>query len=254
MKAKGEKIACLTAYDYPTARAIDNGGIDLILIGDTAAMVVAGHKSTLPITMDQMLFLTASVARAEPRALVVADMPFGSYEEGPELAIANASRFLKEAGAEAVKIEGGVRAAELARALVNASIPVMGHVGMTPQSTHLYGGYRVQGKRTDDAKAIMDDAGALEDAGCFSIVLEAVPHELAKEITATLEIPTIGIGAGPDCDGQILVLHDIIGLFEWFKPTFVRRYAEVGDAIRSASSRFSEDVKSGDYPTLDESY
>jgi 3-methyl-2-oxobutanoate hydroxymethyltransferase len=254
MKKKGEKIACLTAYEWITAGLLDQSGIDLILVGDSGSMVFAGHPNTLPITMDQMVYHTQAVSRGIKRALCVADMPFLSYQINPELAIQNAGRFLKEGGAEAVKLEGGEPVAETVRRLVDVGIPVMGHLGLTPQSIQKFGGYRVRGKGQSEADELKKDARILEASGVFAIVLEKIPAELAKEITESISIPTIGIGAGPHCDGQVLVTSDMLGLFEAFRPKFVRVYAELASTIRDAVKQYSHDVKSGSYPSKEESY
>src|SRR5450631_457257 len=223
-KLRGERITALTAYDYPTARLLDEAGIDIVLVGDSLGMVVLGYESTLPVTLDEMLHHTRAVRRGTRRALVVADMPYGTYHADTAEALRNAVRFVKEAGAEAVKIEGGERRLELIARLTEAEIPVMGHVGLTPQSVNALGGYRVQGKTPDAAEQLLRDARAVEAAGAFAIVLEGIPRELAAQITRELRIPTIGIGAGPECDGQILVLHDLIGLGSGHTPKFARRY------------------------------
>jgi 3-methyl-2-oxobutanoate hydroxymethyltransferase len=254
MKSSGEKIAALTAYDAMTARILDEAGVDLLLVGDSAAMVVLGYETTLPVTMDAMLVLTAAVARAKPSALVVGDMPFMSYQASVGDAVRNAGRMVKEAGAEAVKFEGGRKIVQTVVAVIDAGIPVMGHIGLTPQSIHEFGGYRVQGKGEEAGAELLSDAKALEQAGCFSIVLEAVPWQLGKEITAALAIPTIGIGAGPHCDGQVLVITDIIGYSVGRAAKFVRRYGDSKSVVSDAAGSFVRDVKSGAYPTLDESY
>src|SRR6516162_3294176 len=229
--SKPDKITCLTAYDYPTARLLDEAGVDVILVGDSLGMVALGYESTLPVTLEDMLDHTRAVRRGTKRALLVADMPFGSYHTDTAESLRNAVRFVKEAGAEAVKVEGGERRLELIARLTEAEIPVMGHVGLTPQSVNALGGYRVQGKTPATADQLLRDARAVEAAGAFAIVLEAMPRELAAEITRSLRIPTIGIGAGPDCDGQILVLHDLLGLTFQDAPKFARRYANVGETI-----------------------
>lgn len=254
MKEKGEKIAVLTAYDYFTARILDEMGIDSILVGDSANMVFYGAKTTLSISLEQMLYHTQAVSKAVQRALVIGDMPFLSYQTSISEAILNAGRFLKEGGAEGVKIEGGKEMAETVRRIIEVGIPVMGHIGMVPQSISKIGGYSVQGKDEKEAEYLLESAKVLEDAGCFSIVLECIPGELAKKITSSLKIPTIGIGAGQDCDGQVLVTNDILGLFEEFKPKFVRRYAELSKEIRKACKNFIEDVKTKRYPAEEESY
>lgn len=249
-----KKIVCLTAYDYPTARLLDEAGVDLILVGDSVAMVALGYDSTLPVTLEEMIHHARAVRRGVKRALVVADMPFGSYHADTAESLRNAVRFVKEAGVEAVKVEGGERRLELIARLTEAEIPVMGHVGLTPQSVNALGGYRVQGKTTDSAEQLLRDARAVEAAGAFAIVLEAVPRELAAQITRELRIPTIGIGAGPDCDGQILVLHDLLGLTFVPTPKFARRYANLGESISSAVRQYGEDVRSGGFPADSESY
>lgn len=254
MKAKGEKITCLTAYDWLTAGLLDAAGIDIILVGDSGAMVFAGHQTTLPITLEQMLYHTTAVSRGVRRGLVIADMPFLSYQVSPDRAIENAGLFLKEGGAAGVKLEGGEAIAETVRRIVAAGIPVMGHLGLTPQSICSFGNYRVRGEAQDEAGAIRKDARILEEAGAFAVVLEKIPAALAAEVTQSLSIPTIGIGAGPHCDGQVIVTPDMLGLFESFKPKFVRRYAELAETIRSAASRFADDVKSGRFPSDAESF
>jgi 3-methyl-2-oxobutanoate hydroxymethyltransferase len=254
MKKRGVKIACLTAYDWLLARLLDASGIDIVLVGDSGAMVFAGHKTTLPITMDEMLYHTRAVSRGVERALVVADMPFLSYQAGWEDAVKNAGRFLKEACAQGVKLEGGRSIAETVRRLVDAGIPVMGHLGLTPQSIEKFGGYGIRGKDPAEAGELKRDAALLEQAGAFSIVLEKIPAGLAGEITRSLSIPTIGIGAGIHCDGQVLVTPDMLGLFEAFKPKFVRKYADLAPAVRKAAGEFVQDVKNGTYPSKEESY
>ena len=251
MKRQGKPISALTAYDYATSRLVDEAGIDLILVGDSLAMVVLGHENTLAVTVDEMLHHTRAVRRAVRRALLVADMPFGSYP-GTAEGVANAIRFVKEAGAEAVKIEGP--RIELVRALTEAEIPVVGHLGLTPQSIHRMGGYRVQGRTADAALQLKTDAQALADAGAGALVLEGLPREVAAAITAELPIPTIGIGAGPQCDGQILVFHDLLGLTFAPPAKFVRRYADVGALIRSAVEHYREDVERRAFPSDEESY
>lgn len=252
--AANRKITCLTAYDYPTARLLDEAGVDIILVGDSLAMVVLGYESTLPVTMDEMLLHTRAVRRGVKRALVVADMPFGSFHADTAESIRNAVRFVKEAGAEAVKVEGGERRLELIHRLVEAEIPVMGHVGLTPQSLHALGGYKVQGKTAPAAEQLLRDARAVEAAGAFSIVLEAIPRELAAQVTRELRIPTIGIGAGPECDGQVLVIHDMIGMSMRPAPKFARQYADVAGEISRAAREFCEDVRRGRFPSDAESY
>jgi 3-methyl-2-oxobutanoate hydroxymethyltransferase len=253
-RESGRKIVMLTAYDYPTARLLDDAGVDIILVGDSLGNNVLGYESTLPVTMDEMLHHTRAVARAVRRALVVADMPYLSFQTGRRDAIRNAGRFLKEAGAAAVKIEGGRRRCALVEALLDAEIPVMGHIGLTPQSVHLMGGYRVQGKRTDQARALGEDAVALEAAGIFALVLEGMPENVGRAVTQEVTIPTIGIGAGRHCDGQVLVFHDLVGLGQGTPPRFARRYARIGDEIASAARRFASDVRDGSFPSEAEIY
>ena len=248
------KIVCLTAYDYPTARFVDEAGVDVVLVGDSLGMVVLGYENTLPLTMEEMLHHTRAVRRGVRKALLVADMPYGSFHGDKNEAVRNAVRFVKEAGAEAVKIEGGERRMDLIAQLVEAEIPVMGHIGLTPQSMHAFGGFRVQGKSMEAAEQLLRDARAVEAAGAFSVVVESVPRELAARITSELRIPTIGIGAGPECDGQILVLHDMIGLSVGHTPKFARRYANVGEAIRNAVGAYADDVREGRFPSDEESY
>ncbi len=252
MKRQGRPISALTAYDYATSRLVDEAGIDLILVGDSLAMVVLGHDNTLAVTVDEMLHHTRAVRRAVRRALVVADMPFGSYHGTVAEGLANAVRFVKEAGAEAVKIEGP--RVELVRALTEAEIPVIGHLGLTPQSIHRMGGYRVQARTTETVKQLQADAQALADAGAGALVLEGIPREVAAAITAELPIPTIGIGAGPECDGQILVFHDLLGLTFAPAAKFVRRYADLGGLMRSAVEHYREDVEHRAFPSDEESY
>ncbi|HWY07155.1 MAG TPA: 3-methyl-2-oxobutanoate hydroxymethyltransferase [Candidatus Acidoferrales bacterium] len=249
-----KKITCVTAYDYPTARLMDEAGVDVVLVGDSVAMVVLGYESTLPLTMEEALHHTKAVRRGVQRALMVADMPFGTYQGDVNEALQNAVRFVKEAGAEAVKVEGGERRLEVIARLTEAEIPVMGHVGLTPQSVNAMGGYRVQGKTAGGAEQLLRDARAVEAAGAFSIVLEGIPRELAAEITKSVRIPTIGIGAGPDCDGQILVLHDLLGLTFQEPPKFARRYANVGEVISQAVREYCADVQDGSFPSDAESY
>lgn len=254
MKAEGRKIAMVTAYDYMTGRLVDQAGVDIALVGDTLAMVVLGHGTTLPVTVDEMLHHTRAVRRGVKRALVVGDLPFGSYQGSVAEAVHNAVRFLKEGGADAVKIEGGRRVAEAVRTMTAHGIPVMGHIGLTPQSIHQYGGFKVQGRGDAARQALLDDARALEEAGVFAIVLECVPASLAEEITATVAVPTIGIGAGPACDGQVLVIHDMLGLFGDFRPRFVKRYAELGQAALEAISAYCREVRDGTFPTGEHAY
>ena len=254
MKSAGEKIAVLTAYDCMTAKLVDEAGVDMILVGDSAAMVVLGHENTLPVTLDEMILLTAAVARAKTRALVVGDLPFMSYQADVADAVRSAGRMVKEGGAGAVKLEGGRKLVPKIHAVRDAGIPVMGHIGLTPQSIHELGGYRVQGKNDETHDRLLDDAAALAEAGCFSMVIEAVPWQLGKEITDAVGIPTIGIGAGPHCDGQVLVVNDIIGYTDGPTPKFVRSYGDARAVVSEAAGGFVSDVKSGKYPDLDESY
>ena len=254
MKASGEKIAVLTAYDFFTARILDQIGIDCILVGDSAEMVFYGSKTTLSIGMDQMIYHTRAVSSACERAMVVGDMPFLSYQTSQSEAIRNAGRFLKEGRAQGVKIEGGLEMIRIVESVVQAGIPVMGHIGLIPQSIHKFGSFAVQGKDEKSKEYLVKSAKALEEAGCFSMVLEAMPSDLAKEISQSLRIPTIGIGAGKFCDAQVLVVNDILGLFEDFRPKFVRRYAHLAEDIRKACRRYLEDVKAGNFPSEEESY
>jgi 3-methyl-2-oxobutanoate hydroxymethyltransferase len=248
MKRRGERIVMVTAYDYPSGRLADAAGIDVVLVGDSAAMTVLGHDSTVPATMEDMLVLARAAARGVERPLVVADMPFGSYQVSDEEAMRNAVRFVKEAEVDAVKVEGAGPTLSRVRALVGAGVPVMGHLGLTPQSATMLGGYRAQGRTAKRAQHLVDDALALEQAGCFSLVLECVPSIVATRIREVLSIPTIGIGAGPDCDGQVLVFHDLLGLYEGRSPRFVKRYAELAQVARGALERYAEDVRSGAFP------
>src|SRR6202790_617088 len=248
------KITCLTAYDYPTARLLDEAGVDVLLVGDSLGMVVLGYESTLPVTLEEMLHHTRAVRRGTRHALLVADMPYGSYHDDPMAAVRHAIRFVKEAGAEAVKIEGGERRMDLIARLVDAEIPVMGHIGLTPQSVNAFGGFRVQGKTEEAGDQLVRDARAVEAAGAFSIVLESIPRELGARITSELRIPTIGIGAGPDCDGQVLVIHDLLGLSFGHKPKFTRRYADLGEIISRAAVEYCRDVQQGRFPSDEESY
>jgi 3-methyl-2-oxobutanoate hydroxymethyltransferase len=249
-----KKIACLTAYDYPTARLLDEAGVEVLLVGDSLGMVVLGYDSTLPVTLEEMLHHVRAVRRGTKRALLVADMPYGSFHVSIDESIRNAIRLIKEGGAEAVKIEGGERRLELITRLVEAEIPVMGHVGLTPQSINALGGFHVQGKTTDAAKQLERDAKAVEAAGAFSVVLESVPRELAARITEKLRIPTIGIGAGPDCDGQVLVFHDLVGLTIGHSPKFARKYANLAAEISRAAETYCSDVQGGGFPSDAESY
>jgi 3-methyl-2-oxobutanoate hydroxymethyltransferase len=248
MKVRHQPIVMVTAYDAPGARLADEAGVDLILVGDSAAMTVLGHDSTVPATMEDMLVLARAAARGVERPLVVADMPFGSYQVSDEEAMRNAVRFVKEAEVDAVKVEGAGPTLSRVRALVGAGVPVMGHLGLTPQSATMLGGYRAQGRTAKRAQHLVDDALALEQAGCFSLVLECVPSVVATRIREVLSIPTIGIGAGPDCDGQVLVFHDLLGFYEGRSPRFVKRYAELAQVARGALERYAEDVRSGAFP------
>jgi len=254
MKHEGEKITVLTAYDYPFARLMDAEGIDVILVGDSVGSVVSGYDNTLPVTMEEMLYHTRAVVRGSSRALVVADMPFLSYQVDHSEARRNAGRLVKEGGAQAVKLEGGMNMAPTIRALVDIDIPVIGHIGLTPQSIHRMGGYRVQGKQAEQAERLLADAKAVEEAGACALVLEAIPAPLAKQITASVEIPTIGIGAGIDCDGQVLVIHDILGLCEKYSPKFVKRYADAASLIRGAVGDYIGEVKNGTFPGPEHSF
>ena len=254
MKRAGEKIVMVTAYDAPGARLADAAGIDLVLVGDTAAMVVLGHDSTVPVTMDELLFLTRSVARAAKRPLVIGDLPFGTYEASDEEAVRNAVRYLKEGGADVVKLEGAGPSLSRVRAITGAGIGVMGHIGLTPQSATVLGGFKAQGRTSDQARRLYDDALALEAAGCFAVVLEAVPAPVAARITEALRIPTIGIGAGTATDGQVLVYHDLLGLYEGRAPRFVKRYADLATEIRRALGSYASDVRSARFPEAQHTY
>jgi 3-methyl-2-oxobutanoate hydroxymethyltransferase len=254
MKREGEKIAMVTAYDAPSARLADEAGVDLILVGDSAAMVVLGHDSTLPISLDEMLLLTAAVTRSTRRALVVGDLPFGSYQQSDEKAVASAVRMVKEGGADIVKLEGSDRRLSRVRAIVDAGIPVMGHIGLTPQSATMLGGYKPQGKTAIKARHLVDAAKALDGANCCALVVEAVPPPVASRIAAAISIPVIGIGAGAGCDGQVLVWHDLLGLSDDPVPRFVKRYAELSTEIRRAIAAYVDDVRSGAYPEEKHTY
>jgi 3-methyl-2-oxobutanoate hydroxymethyltransferase len=250
----GEKITMLTAYDYATAKILDEAGIDVLLVGDSSGSVIAGYDNTLPVTLDQILYHTAAVVRGATRALVVADLPFMSYQVSLEEARRNAGRCLKETGCGAVKLEGGVSMKEVIRTLVDIDIPVMGHVGLTPQSVHRMGGFKVQGKTEEQFEKILADAHAVEDAGAFAVVLECVPNPLAERITRELSIPTIGIGAGPSCDGQVLVVHDMLGLFDRYRPKFVKQYINLTPMIADGVKSYIEEVKSGAFPGPEHSF
>ena len=254
MKKEGRKIAALTAYDYFTARLLNEGGIDLILVGDSLGMVMLGYENTIPVTMEEMLHHTRAVVRGNRRCLVVGDMPFLSYHISNVKALRNAGRFIQEAGAHAVKLEGGVTVAPLVAKMVKAGIPVLGHIGLTPQDVLKLGGYRVRGKTSGSARKLMEDARALEEAGAFAVVLEAIPSSLAGEITRALKVPTIGIGAGSLCDGQILVTHDLLGLFDRFKPKFVKQYADLKKEMLRAFNSYRKDVREGKFPTRRHTY
>jgi 3-methyl-2-oxobutanoate hydroxymethyltransferase len=254
MKKRGEKIAMLTAYDFLIAKLLDEAGIDIILVGDSLGNVFQGYETTLPVTVDDMIYHTKAVCRGVKRAMVVVDMPFLSYQVSPEEAVRNCGRVLKETCASGVKLEGGSEIIDVVQKLTSVGIPVMGHLGLTPQSIHKFGGYDIRGVEEKEAEKILNDAKALESAGAFAIVLEKIPFELAKKVTDSVSIPTIGIGAGPFCDGQVLVVYDMLGLFEEFKPKFVRRYAELAQIIREAFKNYIADVKTGKFPSENESY
>jgi len=254
IKRRGEKIVMVTAYDAPSGRLADAAGVDLILVGDSSGMVVHGRESTVPVTLDEIVFMTQWVTRGAKRPLVIADMPFGSYEESDEQAVRNAVRLVKEGGADAVKLERGGTSVARAQAIVGAGIPVMGHVGLTPQTATVLGGFKAQGRTAERARELVEDALALEAAGCFSVVLEAVPPAVARAATAALAVPTIGIGAGVETDGQVLVWHDMLGFYEGRAPRFVKRYAEIGEAIVEALGRYAEEVRSGSFPAEQHTY
>ncbi len=254
MKKQGEKIACLTAYDYSMATLVDAAGVEVILVGDSASNVMAGHETTLPITLDQMIYHAQSVVRAVKRALVVVDLPFGTYQGNSTQALKSAVRIMKEAGAHAVKMEGGAEIEESITRVLSAGIPVMGHLGLTPQSIYKFGTYTVRAKADEEADLLRSNARLLTQLGCFAVVLEKIPSKLAAEVTESIEIPTIGIGAGNGCDGQILVMHDMLGINKDFSPRFLRRYADLHSVISEAFIRYIEDVKAGDFPNEKESY
>ena len=254
MKKRRERIVMVTAYDYPSGSLADAAGVDIVLVGDSAAMTVLGYESTVPATMDEMVMLTRAAVRGAKRPLVVADMPFGSFQISDEEAVRSAVRFVKEAGADAVKVEGAGLTVSRVLALVGAGIPVMGHIGLTPQSATMLGGFRAQGRTSARARQLLEDARTLEQAGCFSLVLEAVPAPVAARITEELTIPTIGIGSGRDCDGQVLVYHDLLGLYQGKEPRFVKRYAELATEIRDAIERYAADVRSGAFPGDEHTY
>ena len=254
MKANGEKISMLTAYDYTMAKIVDGAGIDVILVGDSASNVMAGHETTLPITLDQMIYHASSVIRAIDRCLVVVDLPFGSYQSDPKEALRSAIRIMKESGAHSVKMEGGKEIKESIKRILNAGIPVMGHLGLTPQSIYKFGTYTVRAKEEDEAERLIEDAKMLERVGCFAIVLEKIPAALAKQVAESVSIPIIGIGAGPDVDGQVLVLHDMLGMTHEFNPRFLRRYMNLYEDMTSAISQYVDDVKTQDFPNQNEKY
>lgn len=254
MKKRGERFAMLTAYDYPSARLVEEAGVPIILVGDTLGMVVLGYDTTIPVTMDEMLHHVKAVVRGTRKAHVVADMPFMSYQAGPQDALRNAGRMLKEGGAQSVKLEGGRRVADTISLLVSSGIPVMGHIGLTPQSVNQFGGYKLQGKTPAAAVKLINDAVALEQAGAYAIVLETIPAQLGEVITEKVSVPTIGIGAGPHCDGQVQVFHDLLGLFDEFVPKHAKRYAQLGEVIKDAVGRYVAEVKDGAFPTERESF
>lgn len=254
MKFTGEKISMLTAYDFTIASLVDVAGTEVILVGDSAANVMAGHETTLPITLDQMIYHAQCVVRGAKRALVVVDLPFGTYQSDPQKALESSVRIMKESGAHAIKLEGGKEIEESIRRIVNAGIPVMGHLGLTPQSIYQFGSYKVRAKEDAEAEKLISDAKLLEELGCFSLVMEKIPADLAAKVTASVNIPTIGIGAGAGCDGQVLVVHDMLGLNNEFKPKFVRKYLNLEDQIHQAVGQYVADVKSGDFPNVNEQY
>ncbi len=253
-KRDGEKITMLTAYDYPTAKLVDESGVETILVGDSAANVVLGYSDTVPVTMDELLVLCRAVRRGVKRAMLIGDMPFGSYNESDEQAIRNGTRFLKEAGCDAIKLEGGGSLVPRIRKMVDAGVPVIGHLGLTPQTAGMSGGFRVQGRTAEQAEIILTDAKAIADAGAWMLVLELVPDRLAKMVSEAIAIPTIGIGAGPDCDGQVLVLHDMLGINEGFTPKFLKHYANLAGTIREAITTYVAEVKEGSFPTEEHSF
>jgi 3-methyl-2-oxobutanoate hydroxymethyltransferase len=254
MKTRGEKISCLTAYDYSMAGIVDAAGVELILVGDSASNVMAGHETTLPITIDQMIYHATSVVRAVKRALVVVDLPFGSYQGNSREALSSAIRIMKESGAHAVKLEGGLEIKDSITRILSAGVPVMGHLGLTPQSIYKFGTYTVRAKEDVEAQKLIEDAKMLEEVGCFSLVLEKIPSSLTKKVSESISIPTVGIGAGPHADGQILVLHDLLGINKAFKPRFLRRYADLNGIITDAISNYIKDVKGKSFPNEKESY
>lgn len=254
MKSSGEKISMITAYDYSFAKIFDAAGIDIILVGDSASNVMAGHETTLPITLEQMIYHAQSVVRAIDRCLVVVDLPFGSYQSNPDVALASAIRIMKETGGHSIKLEGGEQEVDSIKRIIDAGIPVMGHLGLTPQSIYKFGTYTVRAKEEAEAEKLKKDALLLQEAGCFAIVLEKIPAALAKEVTSSLHIPTIGIGAGGACDGQVLVMHDMLGINTEFKPRFLRKYLNLHEQITGAIGQYVSDVKSGDFPNESEQY
>ncbi|MCU7692932.1 3-methyl-2-oxobutanoate hydroxymethyltransferase [Haoranjiania flava] len=254
MKANGEKFSMLTAYDYSFAKIFDQAGLEVILVGDSAGNVMAGHETTLPITLEQMIYHTQSVVRGAKRALIVADLPFGTYQSNGEVALASSIRMMKEGGAHALKLEGGLEVCNSVKRIVEAGIPVMGHLGLTPQSIYKFGTYNVRAKEEAEAEKLKSDALALQEAGVFAIVLEKIPSKLAKEVTESLQVPTIGIGAGNSCDGQVLVMHDMLGLYNEFNPRFVRKYMNLFEPVTQAIQQYINDIKSGDFPNKEESY
>ncbi len=254
MKDRGEKISMLTAYDYSMAQLIDGAGVDIILVGDSASNVMAGHETTLPITLDQMIYHASSVIRAVNRAFVVVDIPFGSYQGNSSEALRSAIRIMKESGAHSVKMEGGAEIKESVIRVLSAGVPVMGHLGLTPQSIYKFGTYAVRAKEEEEAEKLISDAKLLEECGCYAIVLEKIPAALAKRVSEEVSIPTIGIGAGPDTDGQVLVMHDMLGITKEFKPRFLRQYADLGTIVTEAVGNYIKDVKSRDFPNEKESY
>jgi 3-methyl-2-oxobutanoate hydroxymethyltransferase len=254
MKAAGERISMLTAYDFSFARIIDSAGIDVVLVGDSASNVMAGHETTLPITLDQMIYHASSVIRGAERCLVVVDLPFGSYQSNSDIALASAVRIMKETGAHCIKVEGGEEILDSVKKIVSAGIPVMGHLGLTPQSIYKFGTYTVRAKEEMEANTLRKDAKLLEKAGCFAIVLEKIPALLAKEVSQSIKIPTIGIGAGNGCDGQVLVMHDMLGINTEFKPRFLRQYLNIHEMATKAVQQYVQDVKSGQFPSKDEQY
>lgn len=254
MKEQGEKISMLTAYDYTMAKLVDQGGADVILVGDSAGNVMAGHESTIPMTLEQMMYHTSCVVRGVQRALIVADLPFMSYQLSSKQALQAAGKMMKESGAHSVKLEGGQSMVGSVRRIVQAGIPVMGHLGLTPQHIYKFGSYKVRAKDQEEAQQLREDALRIQDAGAYALVLEKIPAALAKEVTDSLDIPTIGIGAGPDCDGQVLVLHDMLGMNDGFEPRFLRKYADIGNNITAAVASYTKDVKAKSFPSDDEAY